>query len=232
MWQYETVERALFQWHKWRRSILGEWIALSELEELPLRQLKFKAREELNKLNLPRSLWLELYWICCVSSECNFDYEASFKNILVPAWLPLPYDPSLSDYQIELGTRMYPPPIWDEGDMQFHARRMGLWGLANRKLLYPKEYEFRIFLPSHHELYDVLNRLKGRPKRSDKSGKHPSHSDRLAVKCATLRDRYLVKNVEVAKRFGFPVKKPYSSLQSNHVMHLIRRGRKLISELQ
>ncbi len=243
MWQYKKVEQALFRWYKWRQSIVSGWITPGDLKELPLSQLKLRVREELNKLNLPSSLWFELYWICCVSSEYNFDYETSFKKILVPDWLPLPYEPSLSDYEIRSKTRMYPPDIWDEGDIQFNAKRMGLWGIkfydehgrieeVDRSYLYPKDFELRIFLPSEHEFYQVLNGLQGRPKKFGGIGRYPHHSDRLAVQCAVLCDRDTMKYVEIAKRFGLPVTKPNFSSQSNPVIHLIRRGRKLISDLR
>jgi hypothetical protein len=242
MWQYKKVEQALFRWDKWRQSIVGGWITPGDLKELPLSQLKLRVREELNKLNLPGSLWFELYWICCVSSEYNFDYETSFKKILVPDWLPLPYEPSLYDYEIRSRTRMYPPDIWDEGDIQFSAKQRGLWGIkfydengrieeVDRSLLYPKNFELRIFLPSDHELYRVLNRLQGRPKNVNKIGKYPLYSDRLAVQCAVLCDRDAMTYVKIAERFGLPVTKPIFSSQSNHVIHLIRRGRKLINDL-
>ena len=243
MWQYKKVEQALFRWHKWRRSIVGGWITPGDLKELSLSQLKLRVRKELNTLNLPGSLWFELYWICCVSSEYNFDYETSFRKILVPDWLQLPYEPSLSDYKIIPGTRMYPPDIWDEGDIQFYAKQRGLWGIkfcddhgritrVDRKPLYPKNFELRIFLASDHEFYQVLNRLQGRPKRFDKIGKCPQYSDRLAVQCAVHCDRDGMKYVEIAERFGLPVTKPYSNPQSNPVIHLIRKGRKLISGLR
>lgn len=130
MWNPEKVERALFRWQKWRQSIVTQWINLEvEIESLTLGQLKAKARRELRKLSFPANLWLELYWICCITSDYNLDHLSSFDNIVIPTWLRLPFDPSLRWYKIELGTRMYPPWIWNEGDVEFEVRRHGNPGL-------------------------------------------------------------------------------------------------------
>ena len=93
MWMHESVERALFSWSKWQYSLIRQWSNLdAELENFDPGQLKLRAKTSLDMLGFTSSTWLQLYWICCVASDYSFDYQDSFSNIVVPDWLPLPFD--------------------------------------------------------------------------------------------------------------------------------------------
>lgn len=229
MWNSKAVERALLRWQKWRQSVISQWVELDdELSQLSLDRLKLKARQELRKLDFPSSLWLELYWICCVASDYNFDYEGSFEDIVVPNWLPLPFATSLN---IEPGLRMYAPAIYSEGDIEYLASHSGSWILLADIEHHPEVMGWcGMFISCHHEFYSFLSKSKGRPKRSSKIGRRPCYSDRRAVMCATLQDRYGVWYVKIAERFDLPIRQYYFTAQSDPVIHLIRRGRKLIRE--
>ncbi len=197
-----------------------------------MEQLKLEARTELHKLDFPDSLWLELYWICCVESDYSFDYETTFENIAVPNWLPLPFDSQVS-LKIAPGIRMYPPAIYHEGDMDFLASHFGSWILIDDIIGRPDVLGwFGIFLSSIHELLALLKKSKGRPKKSGKIGRRPEYSDRLAVQCAALKDEPEMTYVKIAKTLGLPTERNKETTQeeSRTARHLVRRGRKLISE--
>lgn len=221
------MERALFRWQKWRRSIISPWVEpYKKLEEMPPDQLKLEARQELQKLNLPVTMLLELYWICSVTSDYNLDYPSSFDRIVIPDWLSLPPKPSRFVHfpKLKLGTRIYPPHVMGEKDKEFF---MYQHGLETIDISYPSEDIFWIFLTPEHEFFYVLKQLKGHPKRCGKPGRVPSYSDRLAVRCAALNSLG-ISCVQIAKEFGLPVQKPYESQQSNTTRHLVERGRRLI----
>jgi len=232
MWIDKTVERALFNWQKWRKSLIAQWSDLStELDKLDLKQLKLIAAKALDRLDFPSSTWLQLYWICCVVSDYHFDYEDSFDNIVIPNWLPMPFDPPIS-LQIEPGIRMYPPAIYTERDIQFLASKLGTWILGvDITLLSDRMGWLGILIPSHHEVCSLLEELRGRPKESRKVGKHPDYSDRIAIKCAVLKDESPITYVEIAKKLGLPIKPDVFGVRSDTVRHLTSRGRNLISSL-
>ena len=226
MWRPETVERGLFQWHGWRQSIVAQWAGhRNRAGELSLEQVKANARQELRKLNFPGSLWLELYYVCCINSDYNLDDDVAHKNIVISDWLPMPFDPLLWDYQIFTGTRIYPPAILSERELDF-ITEVDLEGV-NQAYHYPREHEPRIFLPSHHELYSVLGKLRARTKRFTKVGRRPLYSDHLAVRCAALRKSGMT-HVQIAENLGLPVKSYYFSRQSYVTQHLVNRGEKLL----
>lgn len=221
------MERALFRWQKWRRSIISQWVEpYKKLEEMPPDQLKLEARQELQKLNLPVTILLELYWICSVTSDYNLDYPSSFDRIVIPDWLSLPPKPSPFVHfpKLKLGARIYPPHVMGEKDKEFFMYQHGLEAID---ISYPSEDIFWIFLTAEHEFFYVLKQLKGHPKRCGKPGRVPSYSDRLAVQCTVLKDSGSTY-VTIAKQLGLPVKKPYETLQSDSAKSLIQRGRKLI----
>ena len=228
MWTHEVVERALFCWSKWRYSFIEQWSDLgAELEYFDLGRLKLTAKTALDKLNFPSSPWLQLYWICCVVSDYNFDYEESFNNIVIPNWLPLPFDSSAS-LNIKPGIRMLPPAIYTEADLE----KLGHWILIlDMEELAKTMNWIGLILPPTHELYHFLGKQRGRPKKPSKIGKRPHYSDRLAVKCAILRDVCRMTYVEAAEKLGLAITKPYDSWQSDAARHLVKRGRILLDSL-
>jgi hypothetical protein len=231
MWNSRKVEQALFQWPKWRQSIVAQWVNVEvEIENLTSGQLKVKSRRELQKLGFPASSWLALYWICCIASDCNLDRHASFHSIVIPTWLPQPFSPSLQAH-MEPGRRIYPPYIFREGDEELQFRRFGMFGSI--QLREDAKRGFAILLPSHHELYQVLNRLKGSPKMSGKPGRHSWYSDHLAVKCAVWKDRYGMTYDEIGCKIEseLPDKLTEEGKQTGVAIYLVDRGRKLIASL-
>ena len=228
MWMYEPVERALFSWSKWRHSIIKQWSNLeAEFENFDLARLKLTAKTALDILNFPSSTWLQLYWICCVASDYSLDYEDSFSNIVVPKWLPLPFDSSVS-LKIKPGDRMLPPAIYTKADL----KQLGSWLLSvdTEKLARPMNWMGLALSPTH-ELYHFLGKQRGRPKKPSKMGKHRRYSDRLSVKCATLKDECRMTYVEIAEKMGLPITTPIFSRQSDVCRGLVKRGKRLVGSL-
>lgn len=222
MWQCRKVERALFRWARWRQTIIKQWM---DSEVKSLSDLKSEAKAQLQLLNFPESLQLELYWFSAVAADICFNDEASFEKIVIPAGLCL--DQRLSWYELRPGTRVCPPEIWSEKDIDFWCRQHGL----RKTLMCSTPQDPCILLPSGHELYSVLMKLKGRPKRNlSRRGRGTKYSDRLAVKCAC---KYPHKTyLEIAREFKLHTKKYNFSTQSNTARHLVARGRKLIKETE
>ncbi len=241
MHNYKKVEQALFRWGKWRQSIIALWIEWAKCpdklnESTFLRRLKVKSRPELAKLCFPDNSRLELYWICCITSDYYLDYPTTFKGIRIPPWLP----PQFGSYpQIEQRVRIYPPPIFHEGHERQAFKRYGTIGLSmlnadrrGMRLFGIKEEDWpSVFLPSHHELHKVLNELKGAPKTFGKRGRPPDNSDRLAVMCAAWKDRQHMQDEDIERKVDMELQdKVTRQGQVADLNHLIKRGRKLISD--
>jgi len=273
VFQPEKVERALFQWDGWRHSIIYSWIhdILSEPEGAagesepatkPMEAVKLAARREMQRLGFPGSLWLDLYWICCIASDYSLDDTSSFENIVIPDWLPLPFDEAMQAYQLRPRMRSYPPAVCDEADILFEVRHYGRPRVVVRLNFFRRipltefygEHERKLLLSPDHELWDVLKKMRGRPKKRTHQGRRPFYSDRLAVRCAVLKDQFKETYVEIANELDLPVRKPspsipvtkpdhdypgvasydrdyYPTEQSTTARHLVARGRKLIGLL-
>jgi hypothetical protein len=219
MWQPNTVERALFQWRKWRDSIIRNWAGEQYDEDCP----KKVVSQELKELGFPASFPLEIYWISCLTSDYNLSYPATYARIVTPGGL------KKEGYEIKQGMRIYPPQIINEEDLKFLSRQ---YGFSRDTLIriYSDYSSNRLLLISGHELLGVLKDIRGRPRIRGKRGPIPSYPDRLAVQCATLRDSGM-GYVEIAQRFHLPVTRPNFSDQSDVTRYLVRRGRKLLREL-
>ena len=231
MWYQRKVEQALFQWPKWRQSIVAQWVNVEvKIENSTLGQLKVKSRREMQKLGFPASRWLALYWICCIASDYNLDHPSSFHRIVIPTWLPYLFPSRLQVY-MEQGSRIYPPYIFREKDEELQFRRFGDFGLI--RLRGDAQRGSAILLTAHHELYQLLNELKGSPKMSGKPGRHPYYSDRLAVKCAVWKDRYGMTYDEIGCKIEseLPDKLTEEGKQTDVAIYLVDRGRKLIARL-
>lgn len=226
MWQPRQVEQALFRWGKWRCSLIDQWVRTeAELSELSPDKLKLDVKHRLRKTGLAGAR-IEVYWICSLVSDLNLDNSASFDKIVIPDWLqwwPVPYHDPLS---LNPGARMYPPWLVSENDIDFAKRQYG----SESRFLKPPGLTSMLLSPDH-ELYSVIEPLRGRPRKRHKPGRPPRYPDRLAVKCAALSTQELTY-VEIAKQLGLPVTKPELSEQSDVVRHLISRGSKLINEFK
>ncbi len=222
MWQSETVERALFKWPKWRQSIISQWAAEPESHLNALQyQLQAIAAQELGRLGFPSCPSLENYWICCITSDYNLEYPTSFKNIVAPSWISTS---QIHGYKIQGGFRGLPPCVLDEDAIQVE-RRCYPW--LTQKQLFPNQ----MFLPQEHLFYTVLRQVKGRPPSTGKIGKHPVLSDRLAVRCAALKDSGRTY-VEIARELDLPITRPNFTKQSDAARHLVQRGKRLIAEIR
>lgn len=175
------------------------------MNELSLDDLRLRAKDELQKLGLEGPM-MALYWICSVVSDCNLDYETSFRKIIIPPWMV-----SLIG-DTRPGVRVYPS-----------------WLITSER-----ERDFLgpvcMILPPDHELYSVIEVLRGRPRKRRKLGRLPKYPDCLAVKCTVLKDSGKTY-VEIGKKFGLKVKRPFESRQCDKARHLVNRGRRLVSEL-
>jgi hypothetical protein len=219
MWQSNTVERALFQWKKWRNSIIRNWAAWKYNKDWP----KKVVIQELKELGFPESFLLGIYWMSCLTSDYNLDYPATYTGIVTPEGL------KKEGYEINPGIRIYPPQVISEKDLKFLSRQ---YGISRNDLIriYSDYSSNRLLLKSGHELLGVLKDLRGRPGIIGKQGPIPRYPDRLAVQCAALKDSGM-SYIEVAERFHLPVTRPECSQQSDVARHLVRRGRKLLREL-
>lgn len=234
MWSHRKVEQALFRWSKWRQSIILQWMNLQiDLEKMTPGEVRLMAREELAKLRLPESLWLELYWISSIDSAYNLNEERSFKNIIIPRWFPPCELDSL--YGLSPGSRMHAPVLMNEKDVELLSCKLGVPEYlicVNLQSVPRKQYSREVFLPSTHELYSVIGTLRGRPKKkSGKRGRPSQLSDRLAVQCAAMKDQLGFTYVGIAGKLKLAVKHYWESEQSAAARHLTKRGRELIKEL-
>jgi len=227
MWKPPNVERALFRWGKWTQSIVSQWYQYdSDLSEYTFGELRKRFKLERLDFNLHASIWLEIYWICCVESDYVINDHTTYQNIVVPSWLPSSYAPTL--LKIKAGTRAYPPPFMDEEDIARQLKKLfggHLPEQAAARLRSPSEDALMIFLPANHELREVLAGLRGRPRVRRRPGKPPSYSDRIAVMCAGMKSSGLTYG-QVAARLDLP-KDPDFSWQSETTRWLVRRGEEL-----
>jgi len=223
MWQPNMVERALFKWNKWRNSIIKNWIERKHGSDEPTNLLELGVGEELNEIKLPASSILEIYWICCITSNYNLDYPITYSKIVTPIGL------QARGNEMKPGTRVYPPPVINAKDLKFESRQFG-FSVDTLIALYSESYSFKMLLQSDHELLDILNRIKGRPRTRGKRGPVPHYPDRLAVQCAAFKDTGM-SYVEIAEKLHLPVTRPFSSRQSDVTVHLVHRGSELLREL-
>lgn len=227
MWNCPKVEIALFKWDLWLRSIVGQWIRDEDIKSLARHQVREQVGPILSSMGFQKSFPLALYWICCVVSDYVVDDPTSFDAIKAPAWFA---SLSVDRIKVRSGVRAYPPPVYNEKDIIFELKGIGVIPKNPEdwiKHYSPHENEFRLFLPSGSELYNLLKGLKGRPKLYHKRARYRIHSDRLAVKCATLKSKGYTY-VEIADTFGLPKTKPYSSIQSDVARLMVKRGQKLL----
>ena len=225
---YESVERALFNWSKWQHSLIKQWSNfVAEFETFDLELLTLIAKTSLDMLSFPNSIWLQLYWICCVASDYSLDYEDSFSNIVVPNWLPLPFDSSAS-LSIKPGDRMLPPAIYTKAELK--QRWPWLLVLDPETLAKAMNWTGLVLSPTNG-LFSFLEKQRGRPKKPSKIGKRRRYSDRLSVKCATLKEEHGMTYVEIAEKMGLPVIRPIFSRQSDVCRGLVSQGKKIIQRL-
>jgi hypothetical protein len=223
MWQSQMVERALFKWNKWRNSIISNWVQWKDGLDEQTSILKPVAGQELKKIGLPALLILEVYWICCLTSNYNFDYPVTYEKIIVPS------GPYVKGSDLKPGTRVYPPPVIVDKDLTFESRKFG-FSRDTLKALYSEPYGFKVLLQSDHELFDILIKMKGRPVIRGKGGPVPRYDDRLAVRCASMKRRGM-SYIQIAEKLCLPVTRPFSSRQSDVTVHLVLRGTELLKGL-
>lgn len=223
MWQPNIVERALFKWHKWRNSIIKNWVEWKHNQDTPKSLLDIAVGQELKEMGLPVLTILEIYWISCLTSDYNLDYPTTYTKIVTPAGL------KQGGYEINPGIKIYPPPVISDKDLKFESRQFG-FSKDTLITLYSDSSSYKLLLQSDQELLDVLKRMRGRPGTRGKRGPVPHYSDRVAVQCAALKDDGM-SYVEIAERLHLPVTRPYSSRQSDVTVNLVQRGRKLLREL-
>ncbi len=231
MWRPSKVERALFAWRMWRRSVVGQWRESNvELEDQPLESLRQGVDHELAKLGFPRSAFLEVYWICCVMSDYRLDAPATYDRIVMPAWVPARYRPFIG-YTIEVkrGFRPTPPILENEADVLRLAIEYQGERDADPTLWMPKEHENRMFLPPHHELWGILRKHRGRTRTRRVRGRPSTRSDRLAVTSAMMKDGDGESYVDIAKELDLLITRPYESFQSDTARHLVARGRRVLA---
>ena len=232
MWQPSQVERILFQWHRWRRSLVAHWTTLgNQPPELSQEHLTMKARDELDALGLPRSLLMELYWSSVAVSDVNLDYPSTFQKMVIPAGWVLP--DTLGVYPGSPppvpGSRVFPPRVVTEADADNAFQQHGPFAVGG--ILTPGEGYPWILLPAEHELVDALNQARGRPRHQARPGRAPAHADRLAVQCACRKDGSGWTYLKIAAEFGLEVTEPWGSKQSDTTRHLVARGRRILQSV-
>ncbi len=239
MWNNLSVEKALFAWLPWRRSIINTWCSMPKgFNGYALDDFRKWAAIELKELKMPESYLLEFYWICCVTSDYNIGFSATYEKIEVTPWILKKYDAIMRFAPINypIGKRWVPPEIWTKKDWERLLDNLGI-DHNYKMFLEARKNPTRgfILLPENHAFREVLKGFKGRPAASRKRGRPPKYSDRIAVKCAMLADK-LSSEIEVAKEIqhsehiDMKIHKPYESYQSDIVNHLIERGRTMLRE--
>ena len=253
VWQGKKVELALFKWKPWRLSIISQWATSIDLPQVN-DGLKVKAKQELTKMEFPESGFLALYWVSCVFSDYILDDPRSLdpglsssrlKGIVIPDVTSVLFDRVLAINKLEIGQRAMPPDIWDRSDLKYFAshRGYGTWekgltiewvgGKRNwvEKKPFNNETRPEVLLHENHEIYKVLDEIRGRPRKLRQPVKRYKYSDKLAVRCAVL-SRRAWSHLDIGKELGLPSNYPGTSYeQNNAVRNLIKRGNKLIGEL-
>ncbi len=221
MWTCKTVERALFRWGKWRCSLIKEWIESEKHCQFLPDELNLSAKSEIEKLGL-ESIGFTFYWACCLTSDVNLDYQASFVTIKVPTWWTPEFNEAFSVYG-SLGQRVAPPNFRNERDRHFFLQQMGI-----EPFLDGRGY---VFLASSHQLNTVLGELKGRPRKKGRVGRVPIYSDRLAVRCAALK-KYGNSLLQIPNLVDLPEKFYIGGQDPDFIRHLINRGNRLVVEYE
>ena len=123
---------------------------------------------------------------------------------------------------------MLPPAIYTKADL----KQLGSWLLVldTEKLAKAMNW-IGLALPLNHELYHILEKQRGRPGKPSKIGKHRRYSDRLSVRCATLKEEHGMTYVEIAEKMGLPITTRNFSRQSDVCRGLVSRGKKIIERL-
>jgi len=222
MWQSQMVELALFRWHRWRNSIVKNWVEWKDELDKPTNTLKPVASRELKRIGLPALSILEIYWISCLVSNYNLDYPITYEKIVVPV------GSMIKRYEVIPGIRVYPPPVVSGKDLKYESRQFG-FSTDELQSLYSDSSSYKMLLQANHELFDILKRMRGRPGLRNKRGPLPKYPDRLAVQCATYRDEGM-GYVEIAEKLHLPIKRPNFSRQSDVAVYLVHRGRNFLKE--
>jgi hypothetical protein len=222
MWQPQTVELALFRWHKWRNSIVKNWEEWGEELDNTRKVLELVANRELERMGFPALTILKIYWISCLGSNYNFDYPITYAKIVTSFGSPI------NGMKINPGVRVYPPAVINDKDLKFESEQLG-FPVNELQSLYSESSSYKMLLQKDHELVNVLNRMRGRPRLHGKRGSIPLYPDRLAVQCATLKDKGM-SYVEIAEKLHLRITTPYSSKQSDTTTYLVHKGRKLLKQ--
>jgi hypothetical protein len=119
------------------------------------------------------------------------------------------YEPSFDNIRIP---RWLPLP-WDESLGDSYTGQRVLPPLSIRSVLTNPRPDFTS--------YRFMRKVT-------KIGAPPKYSDRLAVKCAALRDGFGKTYVEVAEEMALPVRKYFFTRQSDIARRLVNRGRRLL----
>ncbi len=206
MWNEKQVERSLFNWKDWRKSIIRQWVYGPDLCKLSLSELESIIDPIFRGLGL-RLKPSYIYWISCCCSDFNMDSPETWHNILIPYWYEeLQKASSGNPILYRGGTRAYPPIVFD------YRIREG----------YP------LTVNVNHPLIDILHRTTGRPRRSSsKPGPVPRYSDRLAINCAVMKNKG-ASYVEIAREYELKTTKPYDSEQSDITRYLVKKGNRLL----
>jgi len=209
MWNCTQVERALFAWRDWRNSLIEHWAYGMNLQGISLRALQNVVEPILRKLDLIPSRANGIYWISCACSDFSIRDRRTWERIIIPPWLPPIINPGVDFTYLKAGKRAYPLSIFgQEGEEGYPLTQ-------NNK----------------HVILETLSKMRGRPKQKEAiRGPSPSYPDRLAVKCAVMKNEG-VTYVEIAKKYKLKITKPELSLQSDTARYLVRKGRQLLTTL-
>ncbi|MFC1902537.1 hypothetical protein ACFLX4_00505 [Chloroflexota bacterium] len=221
MWRFKKIEPTLFRWGKWRCSLIREWIKSEKYYQIPPDELNLLAKSKMERLAL-ESIGFTFYWACCLTSDCNLDYEASFAKIIVPPWWTPEFNRAFSVYALP-GQRVFPPNLTNERDRNFFHRQYGMTPFSDGRGY--------VFLSSSHELNVVLDELKGRPRKRGRVGRGLIYSDRLAVRCAALR-KFKNSPLQISKLVDLPEEVYLEGREPDVVRQLLNRGNRLIMEFE
>jgi hypothetical protein len=261
MWTQKNVERALFRWDKWKKSIVNEWYLGTDLASLDIRRLRTRSRQALRTLGLTGlggriHIFLEIYWICCVVSDYVFEDPSTYTSIRIPDWLATKYSKLVNP-----SDRILPPQVdtidtmtrlQSTNNLEFlhhggvsrfvpaHLKKAS----QNRRRIekiddepdtvnyFETHVNYSIMIFRDDELYGILTASKGKPAKLYRTRKKTYHyPDRLAVTCSSLKDIKNMTYVQIADKFNLPARFRDFTKQSEVARYLVERGRRIISSV-
>jgi hypothetical protein len=122
---------------------------------------------------------------------------------------------------------MHPPVVVSEDEVDSVKRKYG-----EKSILLAHHGLRSMILPSDHELFPILQEMIGRPRKRSKHGRLPEYPDRLAVRCALLKEKETYDEIGLRIQPELPDEVALQGRQTDITRSLVHRGRRLIIDLK